>query len=109
MTGDACLLKQERPIRVIGVVVRVDHVADRHVVPLLNKLDDLFRLRGKGQGIDHDSPSRRDDYTSRNLGVQLAGEHVDIACYPFSKHNSWEWIDNLADTGRMLGLRIADT
>jgi len=72
---------------VIGVVMRVDHVADRAVEAGFQEGLDGAGLFGKHQGIDQDRPFRGDDSSRGDLGIQFAGKDVNIIGDAFTLHN----------------------
>jgi len=74
------------PQGVIGVMVRVDHVAHRPAQALLHELLDLQRLLRQGQCVDQHRPLRPDDSPGVDLGIGLAGEDVYVFGHPFAQH-----------------------
>ena len=78
--------KQVTAVHMIGMMVRVHHVADPARTAPQSKVADLLRFLGKGQGVNDNGTLRGDDDRCCHFDVKTADEHVDVFGDSFAKH-----------------------
>ena len=85
----------------IRMVVRIDHVADRHAKFVLNVLAHAERLIRQRQRVNHDRPLRPGDHAGRNLCVDLALKPVDVFGNSLAMHIALRGVRPIDSTSSM--------
>src|SRR5690348_16827539 len=86
MGNDNRVGEKARPISMISMVVRVDYIADRTFEPSFDKVLDGFGFFGEHQGVDQNCTLRGENDPGCDLGIHVAGKHVDIVGNTLALH-----------------------